>query len=134
GLTGRSLVPALMNERSLAPRDYYLETLVWKLERPRGIEVRALVSGRYKLIETDLSGYAGSGRRVELYDLLADPSERSDLLASGAGQAGDAKAVRAAMHERLARWEQRLAGRAHEPVPIALDPASREKLRSLGYL
>lgn len=74
--------------------------------------------GRWKLIEEQDSG------RRELYDLEADPGERSDLSEGQRARAAD-------LSRRLTEWRTRAA--AHF-VPEELDPETRRRLRALGYL
>jgi arylsulfatase A-like enzyme len=122
GLAGRSLVP-LLNGGVLPARPVYAETLVPKLERPLGIEVRAWIEAPYKLTRTETP----AGERVELYNLVADPGELTDLSRSQEG-------VAARMGERLATERDRLENSAPTPESIVVDPATEARLKSLGYL
>lgn len=122
GLTGRSLTP-LLEGRSLPERPLYSETLVPTLERPLGIDVRAWIEARYKLIRTETP----AGARVELYDLIADPSELDDLSRSHKGLAAE-------MGARLAAERNRLEGSASVSESILVDPGAEARLKSLGYL
>jgi len=86
---------------------------------PTRADLRAVISGRYKLIHDRLA------ERYELYDLEADPAERRDLAA-----------VRP---ELLARMREELEAEpspstAHESDERAFSPQEVEMLRDLGYI
>ena len=121
--SGRSLVP-LLEGKSLPPRPVYAETLVPTLERPQGIEVRAWIDGREKLIRTDT---IGGEVRIELYDLVADPQEISDL------SRVDPKRTRALL-DALDAERARLEKSAVPPEALAVDEGTEQRLKSLGYL
>jgi arylsulfatase A-like enzyme len=72
------------------------------------------------------------GIRYELYDLAADPGERTDL---SRAEPEEADALRSLLeaHEREASRQAGLAAPAPEGPP-ALDADREEKLRALGYL
>lgn len=117
---GRSLRPA--PDRPAGERDVLLELL------PIGpaIDVRRHAAGfvgpRLKILDP-----AGADSRLpEAYDLAADPAEtRSD-------PPGAAAAV-GALRDRLAHRVAELATRAAVPETVPLDPATRDRLRALGY-
>jgi arylsulfatase A-like enzyme len=99
GFQGRSLVPALRGE-PLAPRPAYAELIPypnWKHE------ARAVVSpdGRWKLFDRISDG------KKELYDLVADPEERTDLFRK---ERATAEALEDLLHE-LADLRKSGAGR-----------------------
>jgi len=121
--SGRSLVP-LLEDGTLDPRPVYAETLVPTLERPLGIEVRAWVDGRYKLIRTDT---VGGDVQVELYDVVADPNETSDLSRTEPERARE-------LLSRLDSERARLERSAVAPDPLAVDEGTEMRLKSLGYL
>lgn len=75
--------------------------------------------GRYKYIEAP---------KPELYDTVSDPGEKRDL--SGANRAM-ASQLKALLGQDLARYSARNAAAV---VPRDADPATVEKLASLGYL
>jgi arylsulfatase A-like enzyme len=112
--SGRSLVPLLSGEGGPGPAVHAV------LERD-GRRLLAVRIGAHKLIEA-----AGGGER-RLYDLTADPLERSDL-------AGTRPDLAAALAARIA---QRRAAAA--PIPDAargdgLAEARERELRALGYV
>jgi arylsulfatase A-like enzyme len=80
----------------------------------------ALVSGRFKVIRDALTG------RLELYDLLDDPQERSDLAALRPQLAAR---LAAQLDDRLRRY----ARHRLRPAPRQLSPEEAELLRGLGY-
>jgi arylsulfatase A-like enzyme len=85
-------------------------------------KARCIRDGRYKLIQVPYLGVQ------ELYDLIEDPLESTDLLAVGAPPA---------LVERLSRDLEAWAESAN-PLPSRFDPGQQEetirRLRSLGYL
>jgi arylsulfatase A-like enzyme len=88
--------------------------------------IRSLSTGGMKLIW-------GSDGRNELYDLVLDPGETANLIDSPAYGA-----VARTMEQRLVELVERYEADRREPAPpteeIPLDPATKEALRSLGYL
>jgi arylsulfatase A-like enzyme len=85
-----------------------------------GRRLYAVRTERWKLIQDD----AG---RFELYDLVADPGEESNV----APQYG---AVRARLAGVIARFRESQARVAGTAPAVVLDAEETEKLRSLGYL
>jgi arylsulfatase A-like enzyme len=69
------------------------------------------------------------GTRYELYDLAADPGERTDL----SGSSPDEASALRSLLEAYERESSRKAGRAAPALP-ALDADRERKLRALGYL
>ncbi len=122
-MTGRSFA-SLLAGKFEASRLVYAETLIPTLERPLGIEVRALVVGRHKLVRTDT---VGGGVALELYDLLADPAETSSLARTQSETLRDLAA-------RLEAERARLERTAAVPEPLAVDEGTELRLKSLGYL
>jgi len=122
-VTGRSLV-ALLRGQSLPERPVFAETLIRSLERPEGIEVRALIQGSEKLIRTDQIGVP---RRLELYDRASDPGELSNRSVAAPARAQ-------MMAARLAVLQQEAERDAGTPEPFEFDEETRERLKSLGYL
>jgi arylsulfatase A-like enzyme len=119
---GRSLARLLRGEPApdLADRVHYLVSPL------RESESDALVRGRLKLIAAD------QDRALELYDLLADPAERSNLAAARPELAHDLlRQLRRVRAEERRRWEA---------IAPALEPASEREqetlreLKALGYI
>lgn len=77
----------------------------------------AAMRGRWKLIQ--------SGRRRELYDMVADPGERRN-------RADEAGASRGALETALDAFRLR-PGAAREVGPVELDARDLDRLRALGY-
>lgn len=98
------------------------------IDRPRN---RALRDGRFKLlVEPDGRRHGPTpGGGFSLYDLEADPEERSDLLTSGAHEGSRAAFRR--LREEASAWA---AGPRATAERTRLDEATRERLRALGYL
>jgi len=122
---GRSLARSLTGDGKVESRDLYAETLVWKYEESKGIEVRALLSEGFKVIETRSPRPQEEG--VELYDLSKDPTETHD-----AASAEDHRAD--TMRDSLRRWSEGLERRGAPLEALPLDPEAEKKLKSLGYL
>jgi len=111
GLAGVSLWPLAMRGAPLAERALVAEGVL------HGPERRALVRWPWKLLEVD-------GGAPRLFDLMADPAERSDLAAA------DPERVRALAAELA---ELRAGPTAVGPAPD-LDDTTRRQLSGLGYL
>jgi tetratricopeptide (TPR) repeat protein len=113
GLPGRSLLP-VVSGRASAPPDSYLESLSPTLTRGWA-PLYGLVSGGLKYVDLPLP---------ELYDLEADPGEKTNLASS---RPGDVERLRA----RLARLRSSDVGTGGQ---VAEDSATLENLRALGYV
>ena len=81
-------------------------------------ELRALVTPEFKYIEAP---------RPELYDLLRDPGERSNIIDTHS-------ALASSLGDRLSEFGRRFAARAAASAAASPDPEVLEKLKSLGYL
>jgi len=117
---GRDLTP-LLEGGTLPPRDALAELL---LDRR---SLRALRSNERKVVQ------AREGGPVRVFDLVADPGERTPL--DPVRGAGDARSPRAALEDataRMQRFRSALADRGADS--IELTPELEEQLRSLGYL
>jgi choline-sulfatase len=113
-MDGESLLPLVAGARP--DLDAYAENLYPNL-RFGWSTVRALRSGRFKLIDT---------ARPELYDLQHDPDERQNLFESR-------RDVAEAMLQRLQRDEY-LSADGRGPEPRAIDPELQKRLGALGYV
>ena len=111
---GRSLAP-LLEDRASAAAPIYAHL-------SRGGELRGLIDGAWKYIYLPRQP-ADS----ELYDLAADPLERSDL-------AGERRPRVGAMRRQLIERSVSLARRRHTPARATLTPEQVEALRSMGYV
>jgi hypothetical protein len=114
GADGRPLQPLFGGAAEDGERLAYVETLATHYDYGWSA-LQGVRSGRYKYIRAP---------RPELYDLRADPNERTDLAAQ---QPDVARELDAKLAAELAR-----SPRGSESV--ALRPAEREQLRSLGYV
>jgi len=139
---GRSLLGELPSEREVLCEYYYPRQAIRGYRRlddraspilaPYKRRIRSLIAGGVKLIW-------GSDGRSELYDLRGDPGERVDVIDSP-----EHSETARALEERLtdlvdayrgARPDALAEPRAESDEPGApLDEATREALRSLGYL
>jgi arylsulfatase A-like enzyme len=124
-IDGRSLVSLLDGrETEAAAPAAYTQTWLYALDqRARAgaddlYHPRALRTERWKLIDDPTRG------RLQLYDLMGDPAERSDL-------AGNRGALARELHRELAELASR-GGPA--PQAAELTDTERAKLRALGYL
>jgi arylsulfatase A-like enzyme len=120
---GVDLVPVLRGERPIdALRPIFLERREYETQRIGEFEIRGGKTGlrlrQYKYIE------APEERSFELFDLHADPGERTNLLPQRAREAE-------AMAKLLAEWRRRPgAARAEGDTT----PETQEALRALGYV
>lgn len=110
---GRSLLPVMRGDGTLAPTNIYSESL-----SPRyhfgWSELYALSDDRYRLIRAP---------KDELYDLTQDPEELTSIAADRAQVAG---AMRAALDGMIAG--------AEVTAPSAVSDEDRQKLAALGYV
>jgi arylsulfatase A-like enzyme len=121
-LDGRSLVP-LLDGRGLPPGEVFAEGT-----NLREIERRGLRTPRFKFIHTiprrarqrELEGF-------ELFDLRADPGERTDLAARH-------PEMIAALVERVRLLSRGATTEFEGEVPAGIDADLVEDLRALGYL
>jgi arylsulfatase A-like enzyme/Tfp pilus assembly protein PilF len=104
-LDGRSLL-----ERLPARRALYAETLYPRLQLGWS-DLRSMVDGRHHFID---------GPRPEMYDYVADPAERTDVLAT---RAAEGERLRAALR----------AVPAGDRAPGEVSAEARERLSALGY-
>ena len=87
------------------------------------LKPRCIRSGRYKLVQVPYL------RQEELYDVVADPREQDNLLASAPQEVA---AIAADLRARLEIWAASAA-----PLPsrfLGNDPEVLERLKALGYL
>jgi arylsulfatase A-like enzyme len=122
---GRSLVPLLggrsgSGQAANAPRDVILQ-----LESTGyGLDAREHVDGVTRGSVKLLVRPTGS---TETYDLAVDPAEKND---NPSGRAADTVALAAALTQKTADLHTRAGTAVKGP---AIDDATREKLRALGY-
>ena len=119
---GESLRPVLRGRRDepRARHHYISSTIVHDAE--------AMIYDRYKLIA------ATDGASVALYDLEADPRERTDLAPKRAAIVAELRQAIETMHAENERaWEQRYL-RDHPQLRDKAAKETEENLRSLGYL
>lgn len=114
-MQGRSLVE--IAERQAEDRQIYAETYYTRLYFGWS-ELRSLVDRRYQYIDS---------AAPELYDLAADPAQKSNLLAEEKGLAQQ-KQTAAALRSALAAIPPSFE------APGAFDVESRQRLESLGYV
>lgn len=145
GAAAPGLLRATKIERILDPalREIELEGVVREVAPTGDGEVVVALCGRRVRIDRDAAWKRFAARREvqdaappppaaavieELYDVRVDPDERRSVAAEQPG-------VLAALRAEVAAWQQRLERDAVREVPRAeLDPATRDRLRLLGYL
>jgi arylsulfatase A-like enzyme len=122
-IQGRSLLPLLAG-RSLPEVDAFSESIYWG-----PTEVKALRSERYKyLLAMPRKPTDGGGESWEaLYDLVADPEERVDVLGAQPQVAATMRAIVA----RIIAGGGKAEGTG---LPPNADPELRRQLEALGYL
>jgi len=102
----------VLDEKALAPeRQLYAETLYPRIHLGWN-ELRSLIVGSHHYIEAP---------KPELYDLAADPGERTNVLS-------DQRRVYASMRERMSKYATAIV------APSAVDAEEAAKLAALGYL
>jgi choline-sulfatase len=112
GMQGHSLLPLIEQEDPEWSEVAFAET-------GAGPEAkRSVRTGRYKLY------YDGDSGEEELYDLLLDPAERTNILEAEPDLAE-------ALRVKLKEW---MTTRRGNPATITLTKEEEEMLRALGYL
>jgi len=112
---GRSLLPA-MQDKKMPERDLYLESFFAR-EAFHCAPIRGIVRGHFKYLDLP---------RPELYDLLADPGERRNLVSARAALGRELKTGLHALARRLETGAMESSRR--------LTSAERDTLASLGYI
>jgi arylsulfatase A-like enzyme/Flp pilus assembly protein TadD len=114
---GQSLLRQINNTRPERNDDVYAESYY-----PRDSfgwhELHALVGHEFAYIEAP---------RPELYDLLHDAGERSNVISTHS-------AVAATLRDQLSEYERKFAARGKSSAATPLDTETLEKLKSLGYV
>jgi arylsulfatase len=89
---------------------------------------RSITGSRYKLVFVPDAGDRRlmTGRRLELYDLAADPGETRNVL-------DEHPEIAAELEHRLFRWMREAGPGAAPPPPVGIDALAAGELRSLGY-
>jgi arylsulfatase A-like enzyme len=132
GMQGRSLLGPGAAPPAVSTRFVYPDDL--DLAIGDRSEAHALFDGRFKLIASETD----AGRRLALYDLVADPLERDDRAAAEPERAAQLDAaLRGFLAEQQAARARYLADHGMPPdPPPARKPTPQlvEQLRSLGYL
>jgi len=114
-MAGRDLTPLFVGQRAEPNRSYYSETYLpyytygWE-------KLRVIRQGRWKLIEAPEN---------ELYDLVKDPRELSNILEQYSNTSYD-------LQRDLTEWLER--EESQSDADLSLSSEELAKLRSLGYL
>ncbi len=121
---GRSLLGAIEAGAAEAERPIFFDV------SHRGWDVHGMRRGRWKVIRNGAQG------AVELYDVEADPGERTDLAQA---EAKRAERMAAELADWVARMEREGLSRGWFAVPATgtdenLSPDERRALRELGYI
>jgi arylsulfatase A-like enzyme len=111
---GNSLVKAMHGE-TLDERPIYFEALDTALMRG-GAPLTGAVAGRWKYIDVPIP---------ELYDLVSDPRERTNLAAADASRVTAFRDATVTLRTRASRADA---------VTTLAEPEARARLRSLGYV
>jgi arylsulfatase A-like enzyme/Flp pilus assembly protein TadD len=112
GIQGTSLTPAFQG-RDVATTYSYAETLFPKLNMGWA-ELRSMRTPQWKYIRAP---------KPELYDLVQDPGETSNVISGHPAEAQDLEAKLIA-----------ITGTADKVAPAPMDPQTLRQLKSLGYL
>jgi arylsulfatase A-like enzyme/tetratricopeptide (TPR) repeat protein len=115
---GRSFLPLLAGKKAGADRVAYSETYYPRYHYGWS-ELKGLRTTRYKFIQAP---------RPELYDLVNDPGERTNIY-------GQDPSVARQFARNLKDFQERMSARGVESKgPEKLDDDAREKLMALGYI
>lgn len=114
-IDGRSLREALEHD-PVTERSVYFEALDANLTRGWA-PLAGVIQGRLKYIDLPIP---------ELYDLDADPAEQRNLTAMNGARLRE-------LRDELAHWRRNASNRG-QTSRVALDPESRQRLESLGYV
>ena len=130
-MSGIDLLPQIRNGDTGSARPYYLvrRPMLDGAKKDLVPKMEAVVSGSWKLIHNhgDVSVELGRRPEWELFDDASDPGETVNLAEK------DAATLRR-MQALLEKGPGSHASPAVKPAPApALDPATRERLRALGY-
>lgn len=116
GVQGRSLLPAMAG-RTMPERTIYSESRYARLHYGWS-ELAAIRDARFKFIEAP---------RPELYDLVADPGELTNLV-------GAMPEAVARLRQELVPYTAEAAAGGDDSALDTLDTETLDKLRSLGYV
>ncbi len=114
--SGRTLAPVMTGDRAAIDADGYAEAM-YPLHHYGWSALKAIRSGRFKLVDAP---------RPELFDLVADPGETVNLY--------DRERDVANRLQRSLRAMEAGFERATSPPPAEVDPETRARLASLGYV
>ncbi|HXI03302.1 MAG TPA: sulfatase, partial [Candidatus Saccharimonadales bacterium] len=130
GLPGHSLARALPGSGRDAgdPPPSILSEEDYTGYRAVSHQIRSIREGNAKIILYSPNAFGIGPWRREIFDLSADPLERSPLSASG----GKAPELPEGIESRLETWKQRSA--ATDANHGRLDPEQKQKLKALGYI
>jgi len=130
GLQGESLVPLIRDGESGEGRpiisEHREDPILRRIGHGSGVMV-SLRRGRWKLIVNQVPAQLIERPRLELYDMDADPGERTNV----ADRHPD---VVQRLEAEVARFVATSASHAAEPDGAPLDPEVLEQLRKLGYV
>ncbi len=122
-LHGRSMVPLLrgqvLTERSVVVDSQREEELLpWRQA--------AVMTERWRLVSPGPGGAAGEPRKLELYDVLADPGQKTDLAAAE-------PAVVARLKSDYESWWATVAARAREYARIVIGDPKENPVRLTAH-
>lgn len=116
-VSGASLVPVMTGSASTLDLEGYAEAM-YPLHHFGWSDLKALRAGRFKLIDAP---------RPELYDLEADPGERTNVFA-------ERRTLGDTMLARLRERSEGLETSAPPAEAVDVDPDARARLAALGYV
>lgn len=123
-LPGRDLAPVLRGKDGNVSREYPIYT-----ETELQADFRSVLIGRYKLIMFDRSP-SGIADVCKLYDLEADPIERSNLVNSQPVRVG----YMAGLLRRHLETQRARHSYTREEIHKTLDEETKRELEALGYV